>query len=125
MNEFVAALERAEKELARLHDENSRLRLELALQPFGERRLRKVIEHDPGNYLGRIEHLWAFLSSDEGGEGVCAGPLGGVGVVPYIAADEARLASLGPLAREVARRFGKVVLLAKFGSREDVERIEP
>ena len=32
---------------------------------------------DTGNYLGRIETIWACLSVDEGGEGVCAAPLGG------------------------------------------------
>jgi hypothetical protein len=83
------------------------------------------IEHNPPNYLGRIEHLWAFLSLDDGGEGVCAGPLGAFPVVPYIAADKARLDSLRPLAREIAKRFGKPVRLAKFTKREDVEIIQP
>lgn len=84
----------------------------------------ELLESGP-NHLARIPHLWAYLSSDEDGEGLCAGPLGPYGVVPYIAADEARLVVLGPLAREIARRFGKLVILAKFTAREDVERIEP
>lgn len=84
----------------------------------------ELLESGP-NHLSRISHLWAYLSSDEGGEGLCAGPLGPYGVVPYIAADEARLVTLGPLAREIARRFGKLVILAKFTAREDMERIEP
>ena len=134
------ALERAEKEIARLHDENSRLRMDLHLMDGEARRERKQPDehvrdavrrlsraevHDPGNNLGRIEHIWAYLSLDEAGEGVCAGPLGPYPFVPFIAADPARLAQLGPLAREIARRADRVIILAKFGSREDVERIEP
>ena len=33
--------------------------------------------HNPGNYMGRIEAIWAYLSLDDGGEGVCAAPMGG------------------------------------------------
>jgi hypothetical protein len=76
---------------------------------------------DPGNYLGRIEHLWAFLSSDEGGEGVCAAPIGGLGAMPLIAADEARLKSIRHYAQHIASVFGKPVRLAKFTTREDIE----
>ena len=87
------------------------------------RRSRPTAYLDPGNYLGRIEHIWAFLSVDEGGEGVCAAPMGELPAVPLIAADEARLESLQPLARQIANVFGKPVQLAKFTSREDVETI--
>jgi hypothetical protein len=44
---------------------------------------------DSGNYLGRIETIWACLSIDEGGEGVCAAPVGGM-TLPLIAADRRR-----------------------------------
>ena len=118
MNGWISALERAEKEIVPRGQPDEHVR-------DAVRALSGTEVHDPGNYLRRINHIWAFLSLDEGGEGVVAGPLGPLGVVPYIAADEARLVSLRPLAREIARRFEKVVLLAKFGSREDVERIEP
>jgi len=119
-NEIKAALDRAEKEIARLHAENAELRLGQAVPGYAEQR-----RHDPGNHLRRIDHIWAFLSLDEAGEGVCAGPLGPYPFVPLIAADPAQLAQLGPLAREIARRADRVIILAKFGSREDVERIEP
>lgn len=81
--------------------------------------------HNPNNYLGRIDHIWAFLSLDDGGEGVCAAPLGGLGVVPMIAADKRRLDSLRPMARAAASAFGKPVRLAKFKDREDVEVFQP
>ena len=97
-----------------------------ALRHEAERleRRRSTVYLDPGNYLGRIEHIWAFLSVDEGGEGVCATSMGGLGAVPLIAADEARLKSLRPLAQHLVKVFGKPVRLAKFASREDVETIE-
>jgi hypothetical protein len=85
----------------------------------------RVIKHDAPNYMGRIETLWAYLSIDEGGEGVCAAPLGPLPVVPLIAADRARVESIKPIARELAKRFGKPVRLAKFSTREDVEIYQP
>jgi hypothetical protein len=80
---------------------------------------------DPGNYLGRIEQIWAFLSVDDGGEGVCAAPMGNLGAVPLIAADKTRLDAIRPLAQHIAKAFGKPVRLAKFTTREDVDIIRP
>lgn len=81
---------------------------------------------DTPNYLGRIDHIWAFLSVDEGGEGVCAAPLGhGMLTVPMIAADDKRLVSLKPIARKMATMFQKPVRLARFTVREDVEIYQP
>jgi hypothetical protein len=80
--------------------------------------------HAPRNYLGRIEQIWAFLSLDEGGEGVCAAPMGDL-TVPLIAADKRRVDDLYPLARGIANVFNKPVRLAKFATREDIEVIQP
>ena len=80
---------------------------------------------DPGYELKRIKHIWAFLSSDRTGEGVCAAPFGGLGAVPLIAADDARMESLRPLAQQIALIFKKQVRLVKFTGREDVETIAP
>lgn len=86
----------------------------------------EVVTHIAPNYLGRIDHIWAFLSLDEGGEGVCAAPLGhGMLTVPMIAADAKRLDSLKPIARKLANLFRKPVRLAKFAAREDVEIYQP
>lgn len=81
---------------------------------------RATIAVSPPNYLGRIEHIWAALSIDDGGEGVCAAPLGGM-TMPLIAADPARLDVIRPLARGIAHVFGKPVRIAKFTAREDIE----
>jgi hypothetical protein len=81
-------------------------------------------KYEAPNYLGRIEQIWAFLSLDEGGEGVCAAPMGEL-TMPLIAADKRRLDDLFPLARGIANVFGKPVRLAKFSQREDVTIIQP
>lgn len=83
-----------------------------------------ALNNNPPNYLGRIDNIWAFLSLDDGGEGVCAAPLGGM-TVPLIAADKRRLDILKPIARVLAHKFAKPVRLAKFTTREDVEIYQP
>jgi len=80
---------------------------------------------DPGNYLAQIQSIYAFLSVDAGGEGVCAAPMGNLGAVPLIAADEARLKSIRPLAVQIAKIFNKPVRLVQFTERRVLEEIEP
>ena len=80
--------------------------------------------HNPPNYMGRIETIWAALSLDEGGEGVCAAPMRGM-TIPLIAADQRRLDVIVPTARRIADLFNKPVRLAKFTKREDVEIYQP
>jgi hypothetical protein len=46
-------------------------------------------------------------------------------LVPLIAADEKRLASLRPLAQNMAKRFGMKVRLVKFHVREVIEEYGP
>jgi hypothetical protein len=80
----------------------------------------------PQNYLGRIEHLWAALSVDDGGEGLCAAPMvRGTLTMPLIAADKRRLEQIRPFAKSLARVTERVVRIVKFGSREDVEIFRP
>lgn len=81
----------------------------------------------PRNYMGRIDSLWAYLSIDDGGEGLIAAPLPGRPNVtmPLIAADKTRLESIKPIARSMARSFGKTIRLVRFKAREDVEIIQP
>lgn len=84
------------------------------------------IVHAPKNYLPRIETIWAYLSVDEGGEGVCAAPLEpGMLSVPLLAADETRLEKIRPFALAIAKLTGRPVRLAKFTVREDIEVIQP
>lgn len=81
--------------------------------------------HNPTNYLAQIDHIWAVLSVDEGGEGVVAVPLGGM-TVPLIAADEARLDSFViPMAKQMTKAFNKPMRLVKFTTREVIEEFKP
>ena len=85
-----------------------------------------VADFNTPNYIGRINNIWAFLSTDDDGEGVCAAPIGnGMLTMPLIAADKARLESLKPIAQKLANLFNKPVRLAKFTTREDVEVYQP
>jgi hypothetical protein len=85
-----------------------------------------VIVLAPPNEQLRIDEVWLFISVDETGEGVCGAPLAGPGsLVPLIAADEARLKSLIPIARQVARASGKQVKLIKLSQRTELLTISP
>ena len=71
--------------------------------------------------------MWAFISVDEqGNEGVCAATFPGLpGVTPLIAADEARLQSLLPMARHIARTTGMRIRLIRLGVRSELLVIGP
>jgi hypothetical protein len=66
---------------------------------------RDMPYHSPDNDQLSIDAVWLFVSVDnEGNEGVCGAPLMGPGtLVPLIAADEARLKSLIPVAQQMAQ----------------------
>jgi hypothetical protein len=79
----------------------------------------------PKNTMPRIDAIWAFVSVDpeDGNEGVCAAPLLGPGsMVPLIAADEARLKSITPIAEHIAKASGMVIRLVKFTNREVIQQ---
>ncbi len=58
---------------------------------------------------------------EHGNEGLCAGPMGHLGIVPIIAADEARLELLRPLAARIAQLSAKRIVLVRFTGRVDIE----
>jgi hypothetical protein len=73
-----------------------------------------------------IEEMFAFISYDKDGndEGVCAFH-GGYGVwMPMVGADMARVESLKPIAKILAKESGKNIKLCKFSSRTVIEEIE-
>lgn len=77
----------------------------------------------PPNTLPRIETIWAYLSIDEdGNEGVCAGIFAGQ-IVPFVAADRARLTSLTEAAEKIAAHSGMRIVLAEFTGRTDLRTI--
>ena len=80
--------------------------------------------HKPKNTLLRIDAIYAFVSVDEdGNEGVCAMPLPGLGPVPMIAADAARLKSLIPMAEKLAKLSGIKIRLIKLTTRKEIREI--
>lgn len=69
--------------------------------------------------------MFAFLTIDEDGdEAVPAVRVPG-GWMPLVAADEARLAALRPLAEQMAEQAGVELTLSRFEVRTDVETIRP
>lgn len=79
----------------------------------------------PPNHLPRIEKLWAYLSRDEatGSEGLCAATYSDGSLLPLIAADETRLASLRSMAEQIAAATGKTIVLVEFTGRVDLRKI--
>jgi hypothetical protein len=70
----------------------------------------------------RIESISAFISiGSDDEEGIIGAPIGPQGeVIPLIAADEARLLSLMPLATRIASVQGIRIKLIRFTHREEV-----
>lgn len=81
----------------------------------------------PKNTLRRIDQLWAFVSVDpnDSTEGVCAFRQPDGTMLPLVAADEARLVLLRPIAQNIARLSGMKLKLIRLTTREDLEDIEP
>ncbi len=69
----------------------------------------------------KITSIKAFIAEDEDGtEGVCAHSINGQWM-PFVCADDARVESLKPIVKEIARTFNKKIKLIKFSVREDLE----
>lgn len=83
----------------------------------------KPLMLDPPNVLLRIDKLWAYLSRDENGnEGLCAASVNGM-LTPLIAADQARLNNITPIAETIATLTGKTVILVEFTGRNELREI--
>lgn len=76
------------------------------------------------NYLEKITEVYVFASVDEGGEGV-VGESVNLGMqnvfMPFVCADKARMESLKPRAKEIARLSGKKIKLIRLSVREELE----
>lgn len=81
----------------------------------------------PKNTMPRIDHIHMFVSvdSEDGNEGVCAVPMGEIGCMPLIAADDKRLSQLRPIAQSLANMATMSIRLIKLSHREVIETIEP
>lgn len=79
------------------------------------------------NTLPAIECLYVFVSVDakDGNEGVVGAPMGSVGCMPMIAADEKRLEQLIPIAQAIATSTNMKIRLIKLSRREVIKDIDP
>lgn len=78
--------------------------------------------------MPKITEISAFIAEDTGpdDEGITASWAGpGQGWMPLVGADQARIASLRPLAQQLADSQGKPIKLVRFSVREVIEVIEP
>lgn len=84
-----------------------------------------TIFQQPKNTLPSIESIYVFVSVDaeDGNEGVVGMPMGEIGCMPLIAADEKRLEQLIPMAEEIARIFKMKIRLIKLSHREVIRDI--
>jgi hypothetical protein len=73
----------------------------------------------------RIETISAYITVDDDGTEGVLGVWGPSGFTPLVGADEARLKSLEPTARTLARELKKTITLARFSVRTDIKQIEP
>jgi hypothetical protein len=77
----------------------------------------------PGNGL-KIERIYAWVAEEpDGGEGVVASQIPGVGWVPLIGADRSRIESYRERAAAVARGTGCKVRLKLFGAGVVIDEI--
>lgn len=78
------------------------------------------------NYLEKITEMYAFISVDEGGEGVVGMTLpvnGRDTFMPFVCADKARMESLKHIAKKIAKESGKTIKLIKLTNRKDIEKL--
>lgn len=71
-----------------------------------------------------IKSIHLFIACDEEGEGLAAF-MSGDQWIPMVAADEDRVASLKPIAKEIAQLSGKTIKLVRLSERTEVEVITP
>lgn len=77
----------------------------------------------PPNKLLCIDKLYAFIGSDETGEGLISMQLGNTHM-PLVAADMERVESLRVYAQQVALISGKIIKLVEFSVRTELETFD-
>lgn len=71
----------------------------------------------------KIKTIHAFIAEDQDGTEGIVGTRIGSDWLPFVCADEARIASFRPLAEQIAKGTNKQIKLIKFSVREDLEVI--
>jgi hypothetical protein len=73
----------------------------------------------------RIDEMYAFISSDETGEGVVALTMSDGTTIPMVGADMMRINDLRPIAQDIANHARIKIKLIKLSMREELEEINP
>jgi hypothetical protein len=119
-----------------LLDNDEYITIPLLMSGGMQRRLRRIIkrvDHEIENagfknHLLRIDELYAFITEDEhGNEGIAASEMNVGGrdfFMPFVAADEDRVASLVGHAENMVRRGHVKIKLAKFINRVEMQEIK-
>jgi hypothetical protein len=72
----------------------------------------------------RIDALYAWVVEEpDGGEGIAGAEIPGLGFVPLVVADMARIASLRQWAERVRKQTGYPVRLVRYATREAIEEL--
>lgn len=85
--------------------------------------MTKIYLNHP-NELPRIDEVFAFVSVDEKGEGIIGQTvqlMGQTVFMPFVCADKARMESLKPLAKKMAKEAHKKIKLIRLSIREEIE----
>lgn len=94
------------------------------LRRRGQMPLDDAEGHDAAGHV--IDKLSAYIAVIDSGEGIAAFQDVMKGVwMPMVGADDARIASLRPMAQAIAKMSGQKVVLARFSEREDIDIITP
>jgi hypothetical protein len=81
--------------------------------------------HAPPNTIERIETIWAVLSVDANGEGICGSRIGGSWMTLTVSDEKLVEKVLMPIARKLSADTGKKLRLVKFTMREEIMEITP
>lgn len=79
----------------------------------------------PPNTIPHIETIWAVVSIDENGEGLCGAMIAPGMWTSLTTCEERLLPALLNAARVVAKSTGKKMKLVKFTTREEIRDIVP
>ena len=84
----------------------------------------KTVVHKPANSVEKITEVYVFASIDSGGRGVIGQTInigGNSTFMPFVCADKARMESLKPIAKQLARDQGIKIKLIRLSVREELE----
>lgn len=71
-------------------------------------------------YFLKIDEMYAFVASDDEGEGIMGMRMPNGDWMPFVGADMQRVYSLYPVAEDISKVSGKPFKIIKFSNRTDI-----